>query len=101
MKKFIVLHPQDSVLICCRQAASGEVIGIDDNEVVLMQDIGLGHKIARHDLSAGDKVIRYGVPIGSATQDIATGEHVHLHNMKSDYIAPTSRETLKEISEFK
>jgi hypothetical protein len=26
------------------------------------------------------------MPIGSATRDIAVGEHVHLHNMKSDYI---------------
>jgi hypothetical protein len=26
------------------------------------------------------------VSIGSATKDIAIGEHVHLHNMKSEYI---------------
>ena len=26
------------------------------------------------------------MPIGSATRDIEPGEHVHLHNMKSDYL---------------
>jgi hypothetical protein len=31
-------------------------------------------------------VIKYGVPIGSAIVEIEAGEHVHLHNMKSDYI---------------
>jgi hypothetical protein len=30
-------------------------------------------------------VLKYGVSIGSATADISLGEHVHLHNIKSDY----------------
>ena len=29
--------------------------------------------------------MKYGAPIGSATAAIAAGEHVHVHNMKSDY----------------
>jgi len=37
-------------------------------------------------LRAGDKVRRYGSPIGSMTQDAAPGEHVHLHNLQSDYL---------------
>jgi len=32
------------------------------------------------------------VAIGSATRDIAVGEHVHLHNMKSDYLPTYTRE---------
>ena len=31
----------------------------------------------------GEKVIEYGDVIGSATKDISTGEHVHVHNLKS------------------
>ena len=34
---------------------------------------------------AGDPVIKYGARIGTATQDIVPGEHVHLHNMRSDF----------------
>jgi altronate dehydratase small subunit len=48
--------------------------------------VGVGHKLARHALSAGDKVRRYGAPIGSMTQGAASGEHVHLHNLQSDYL---------------
>ena len=35
---------------------------------------------------AGEKIIKCRAPIGSATCPIATGAHVHLHNMKSDYL---------------
>lgn len=61
-----------------------------DNVKIIMEEtgkpIGIGHKIAARFIAAGEKIIKYGVPIGSATKDIERGMHVHLHNMKSDYI---------------
>ncbi len=42
-----------------------------------------GHKYARKDIKSGEKVIKYGFPIGVATKDIAEGEHVHSHNLKT------------------
>ena len=47
------------------------------------QDIPLGHKIALRRVDAGQKVIKYNVPIGNASKDIAEGEHVHIHNLKT------------------
>jgi hypothetical protein len=35
----------------------------------------------------GEKVYKCGVPIGSAKQNIRSGAHIHLHNLKSDYIS--------------
>ena len=99
--KFILLHPQDNVLVCRQQANAGEIIDFDKEEIVLMQNIDLGHKVSREALSKGDKIIKYGVSIGSALQDISPGEHVHLHNMKSDYIPPHTRERLLEVSDYK
>jgi hypothetical protein len=32
-------------------------------------------------------VYKCGVPIGSAKETIRAGSHIHLHNLKSDYIA--------------
>jgi (2R)-sulfolactate sulfo-lyase subunit alpha len=46
--------------------------------------VPLGHKIALRDLAAGERVIKYGVPIGVATRDIRAGEHVHVHNLKGE-----------------
>ena len=43
-----------------------------------------GHKYARRPIAAGENVIKYGMPIGHATCDIAVGEHVHVHNVKTN-----------------
>ncbi len=40
-----------------------------------------GHKIAVSPIASGQKVIKYGRVIGVATQDIQSGEHVHVHNV--------------------
>ena len=43
-----------------------------------------GHKYARRAIKQGEDVIKYGMPIGHATCDIAEGEHVHVHNLKTN-----------------
>ena len=42
-----------------------------------------GHKVALRTIAAGEPVIKYGSPIGTATADIAAGAHVHTHNVAS------------------
>jgi (2R)-sulfolactate sulfo-lyase subunit alpha len=51
--------------------------------VRLTEAIPLGHKLALADITAGQDVIEYGQRIGLATKDIHTGEHVHVHNVRS------------------
>ena len=97
--KFILLHPQDNVLVCCQPVNAGEMITVGRESMVLMQAVELGHKVARRSLFSGDKIIKYGVSIGSATQAVSPGEHVHLHNMKSDYITPTTRKPLEDTGD--
>ena len=99
--KFILLHPQDNVLICCQPAGAGETVTVGDATATLLQNVTTGHKIARQTVLKDDKIIRYGVSIGSAKQDIAIGEHVHLHNMKSDYIPPHTRYAMQKIGNRK
>ena len=43
-----------------------------------------GHKYALCDIAEGKDVIKYGMPIGHATQAIAKGEHVHTHNLATN-----------------
>lgn len=93
MRTHVLLHRNDNVLVSCCNLEKGEIIRIDNRELVLAQPIPLGHKIARRILPKGAKILKYGVPIGSALARIAPGEHVHLHNMKSDYIASHTRST--------
>lgn len=43
-----------------------------------------GHKYALIDIKNGENVIKYGSPIGHATEDIKKGDHVHTHNVKTN-----------------
>ncbi len=42
-----------------------------------------GHKYAVRDIQKGEPIIKYGFPIGVATDDIKCGEQVHSHNLKT------------------
>ena len=57
------------------------VINKLDNVGINLAD---GHKYALRAIKAGENVIKYGQPIGHATSDIAEGEHVHTHNVKTN-----------------
>ena len=87
----ILLHPDDNILVCVKHISVGDLFAIDGEPITSAAAIDVGHKLARAALKAGDKVYRYGAPIGSMTDAVAQGEHVHMHNMKSDYIPSHTR----------
>lgn len=95
----ILLHPDDNVLVVTRAIAAGDLLDVDSIAVAAASDLSVGHKVARVALAAGTKVLKYGAPIGSMTHAVGPGEHVHLHNMKSDYIASHTREALERSSD--
>lgn len=97
MQPAIRLSPADNILVLARSLNAGEEVLIGGVVHVMNTPLGLGQKIAAHKIAAGEKILKYGAPIGSATAEIQPGEHVHLHNMKSDYL-PTF--TLDEGHEF-
>jgi len=83
--RLLLLSPGDNVFVLRDQIAAGETLWVDGLPVAFAGPLGLGHKIARLAVPAGGKVIKYGAPIGRATRPIAPGDHVHLHNLASDY----------------
>ena len=64
------------------------IINPNDN-VEIRED---GHKYALRDIAEGENIVKYGMPIGHATKPIAKGEHVHVHNVKTN---------LGEVLEYK
>lgn len=83
--RLVILSPSDTVAVArCAIKAETELL-LDGRIVKLERAVTMGHKIARTPMMPGDKVLKYGVSIGSATSAIAAGEHVHLHNLESDY----------------
>lgn len=85
--RLLLLSPADNVFVLRQAVAQGENLTIEDTNIVLPRGLDLGHKIARRPIAVGDKILKYGAPIGSATRAISVGEHVHIHNIKSDYTA--------------
>ena len=51
---------------------------------LFLSDIKRGHKIAITPINKGENIIKYGFPLGHATQNIKKGEHVHTHNVKTN-----------------
>lgn len=85
--RLLRIHRDDNVLIVVRPIRAGDRDLLDGRDVVFAQDIAIGHKVAAREIKEGDKIYKCGVPIGSAKAAIPLGGHIHLHNLKSDYIA--------------
>ena len=86
---FIVHAKKDQVGVAVKDIILGEKLEgwvMEDDStlsVTAMKEIPLGHKVAIVSIKKGDPVIKYGMPIGNATSDIAVGDHVHTHNLKT------------------
>ena len=68
MKKFLQIHPADTVAVALQA----------------MPGVPAGHKFALRDIAEGEDVIKYGYPIGHATRTIRKGELVDHHNIKTN-----------------
>ncbi|KGQ30871.1 UxaA family hydrolase [Gallibacterium anatis] len=84
MKQFIQIQTQDNVAVALQNLSAGTVIHLADKEIILKQDIPRGHKFAVKDIAVQENIIKYGYPIGHATCDIASGDYVHTHNVKTN-----------------
>jgi (2R)-sulfolactate sulfo-lyase subunit alpha len=89
----LLLHPDDNILVARRDIAAGERVEVDGEAFTIPNAVELGHKLARRDIAAEGRVLKYGAPIGSMTVAVSRGEHVHMHNLRSDYIPSTTRES--------
>jgi altronate hydrolase len=73
----------DNVVIAISDIKKGAAVVINGESLFeTAEDIAAGHKIALTQIQAEGKVFRYGEAIVQATQPIARGEWVHVHNTK-------------------
>ena len=76
MDKLLKIHPLDNVAVALAELFAGEEGALSN--------IPRGHKIALKNIAGGENIIKYGMPIGHALEDIAAGSHVHTHNVKTN-----------------
>jgi altronate dehydratase len=83
----LVIHQDDDVAVALRDLAARENVDVRWRgtimNVVALDAIPLGHKLALRAIAEGAAIRKYGEAIGIATQPIAAGQHVHVHNMAS------------------
>lgn len=89
--RLLQLAPGDNVAAARSTIRAGQTILIEGRDVTVPTEIPAGHKIAVRPVAVGEKILKYGAPIGSATQPIRPGQYVHTHNVKSDYLPTYAR----------
>jgi len=85
---FLQTHPDDNVIVVVRNLPKDTPIFGDTRT---LEPHRLGQKLARVPILTGEPVLRYGAPIGTASNDIRPGELVHDHNVVSNYQIATTR----------
>ena len=84
-----LIDEKDNVGMAVADCVAGDELTVKfkgkETNYTCNQDMSFGHKIAIVDIKKGDKIIKYGEAIGSASQDIGKGDWVHTHNVQDDY----------------
>ena len=80
----IRIAPGDDVAVALRDLAPGDICCGHDFSLPAAQAVAAGHKVALRAIVPGERVCKYGAPIGVAAKAIARGEWVHTHNLRSD-----------------
>ena len=87
-QKAILLHEEDDVATALTALSRGEALTVAGAgrrvDVVLEDDVPFAHKFALRPLAQGAEVLKYGLPIGRALEDIRPGQWVHVHNCRSE-----------------
>ena len=91
--KWMRIHPEDDVAVAIETLPAGSMV----EGVTALETIPAGHKMALRDISQGENIVKYAMPIGHASQDIRAGAWVHSHNLKTNLSSVKVQELIKEL----
>jgi altronate dehydratase len=83
MNAVLLISDRDNVATALEAIDAGRELRAGARIVVAAEAIPRGHKVAVCAIRAGESVVKYGSPIGTASVDIVPGAHVHTHNLAS------------------
>ena len=83
MIEAVVLNPGDNIGVALANLKTGAEVRIygQEKQIKITEPVPYQHKFSVRRIGAGEEIIKDGVVIGKATQDIEQGQHVHTHNM--------------------
>ncbi|MBD5356136.1 MAG: altronate dehydratase [Bacteroides sp.] len=86
MKRYFRINYADNVAVVLDPEGlkKGETVELDGIPLFkLTEDVPYGHKFALLPVASGEKIIKYGNPIGIAKKDIVRGAWIHSHNLST------------------
>ncbi|MDR0732295.1 MAG: altronate dehydratase family protein [Treponema sp.] len=84
-RSLIRINEGDTVAVALSPLQKGEILPdpAGGTPLTVQDNIPAGHKIALRDIKGGERIIKYGLPIGAALVPISRGGHVHTHNVRT------------------
>ncbi|MEC8711603.1 MAG: UxaA family hydrolase, partial [Pseudomonadota bacterium] len=100
MSETIRLDASDNVVTATKTLEAGLAV----EAVITQAIIPRNHKLATRAIAAGEPVRKYAQVIGYASEDIAAGAHVHVHNVSfrntdADYEFATDLRPARAVGE--
>jgi altronate hydrolase len=104
--KVLQVHPNDNVLVALTDLKKGEITEYNGISYTLQDDVKAKHKFFTTSLKKGDKIIMYGVLVGTAQNDIPAGSWMNTENTKHaagtySYRKTDYKWTAPDVSKFK
>lgn len=91
--KLLRLHSQDNIVVATAPLKAQTVVRLDRVKLQIVSNVPMAGKVATRPIAEGEKIIKFGQPIGHATRNIEPGEWVHTHNLQSDYLPTPERQS--------
>lgn len=81
-QKVLKVHPKDNVLVALTDLKKDDVIEYGGETFILQEEVKAKHKFFVTDMKKGDKIIMYGVLVGTAQKDVPRGGWMSTENTK-------------------
>lgn len=81
--RFHRINPLDDVAVAIDSAPVGSRVAVAEHRVTLREDLAAGQKVALRNIDIGERILKYGFPIGRAIARIPAGSWVHTHNLET------------------
>ena len=80
------LSPRDNVAVALRPLKAGEAVTLDGVALTVENNTAVGHKLAAQPIAAGEIILKYSCPIGTAKTAIEPGALLNAQNVESGYL---------------
>jgi altronate hydrolase len=81
-KKLIKVHPSDNIAVALVDLKAQDVVVFEENSIEILVDTKAKHKIALQRFEEHDRIIMYGVLVGTADEIIELGNILTIDNVK-------------------